>query len=353
MNNTLQNIISLVKSGFNNWESIGRIKVDKYDNLNLFNYTQECQYAAEWTPTEVICRGLVISDEGEVVARPFDKFFNWLEGGRRASGHIVSITEKIDGSLGILYRHNGKYKITTRGKLQSDQAKLATDLLYYGGYKLRTIPDNLTLMFEIIHPNDKHIVPYGNEEQLYLLAARDRFTGKYINTFPDLINIGEECQFPLPKFYSFNSIDDIIDAAHHLSPDHEGWVIEFSDKSRWKVKGDRYLEIVKIVSHLSTKHIIEAVRDGTYGDIIANIPDEYYPYVQETKRNVTTEINAIESKIEELYSLAPKNDRKTFAIWVNTTCPQISKFMFLRYDNKDYTSLLFDHMIKNYDDISN
>ena len=42
------------------------------------------------------------------MARPFDKFFNWGEGswrngGRTTTADISFVTEKYDGSLGILY----------------------------------------------------------------------------------------------------------------------------------------------------------------------------------------------------------------------------------------------------------
>ena len=47
---------------------------------------------------------------GRIVARPFDKFFYWMANGMRASGHIVTVTEKADGSLGILYRHKEQYR---------------------------------------------------------------------------------------------------------------------------------------------------------------------------------------------------------------------------------------------------
>ena len=54
--------------------------------------------------------------QGEIVARAFDKFFNYGERGINISpsGKIKNVYEKIDGNLGVLYRDNGKYKISTR-----------------------------------------------------------------------------------------------------------------------------------------------------------------------------------------------------------------------------------------------
>src|SRR5579885_3015802 len=101
---SLEQIQELVRQGFTDWKRFGDVNVRADGDLLIFNYSQLAQYAARWNFFEQISRGLIIhARTGEVVARAFDKFFNWLEGGRSSQGHIVSVTEKVDGSLGILY----------------------------------------------------------------------------------------------------------------------------------------------------------------------------------------------------------------------------------------------------------
>lgn len=49
--------------------------------LTIWNYTEKVQYEKLWDEVTLACRGLVTMDEtGEVVARPFKKFFNMEEG---------------------------------------------------------------------------------------------------------------------------------------------------------------------------------------------------------------------------------------------------------------------------------
>ena len=72
--------------------------------LRIFNYTAACQYSGEWNAATLLCRGLVVnSDSGQVLARPFAKFFNYGQPGAPALDPTAPVTvfDKLDGSLGI------------------------------------------------------------------------------------------------------------------------------------------------------------------------------------------------------------------------------------------------------------
>lgn len=43
--------------------------------LTVYNYTNSCQYTRAWTPVTTAARGLVVDDAGNVIARPWAKFF--------------------------------------------------------------------------------------------------------------------------------------------------------------------------------------------------------------------------------------------------------------------------------------
>jgi len=48
--------------------------------LTIWNYSQTTQYEGKWDEVTLMCRGLVTYNEtGEIVARPFKKFFNLEE----------------------------------------------------------------------------------------------------------------------------------------------------------------------------------------------------------------------------------------------------------------------------------
>ncbi len=85
------------------------INVQKHDTADLliWNYGQRCQFERYWTPETSMARGLITDSQGNIVARPFKKFFNLSE-------HIgedtklpplpledFEVTEKYDGITDI------------------------------------------------------------------------------------------------------------------------------------------------------------------------------------------------------------------------------------------------------------
>ena len=104
----------------------------QYPNLKILNYTQECQFKKKWTPLTKMCRGLVVDFDGmNVVARPFEKFFNLSEHtpSEIPVGLDYTVYEKMDGSLGILFNYKGEWIWCTRGSFTSDQCVWARTIL--------------------------------------------------------------------------------------------------------------------------------------------------------------------------------------------------------------------------------
>ena len=109
----------------------GYVRVQSHPDLPLriLNYTEKATYERVWNPVTLTCRGLIVNDSGKVVARPFRKFFNYGEPSAPAldlDAEVV-VTDKCDGSLGILYPlGDGRYGVATRGSFTSVQAQHAT-----------------------------------------------------------------------------------------------------------------------------------------------------------------------------------------------------------------------------------
>ena len=136
----------------------GLIYCKRYEDLTIYNYTPEVQFKKLWDEYTLVARGLILNNKGDIVARPWAKFFNLNEIPETEINSLdesiqLDITVKMDGSLGILYKHKGEWKIATRGSFDSDQAKKATKILnikYANSLsKLEEFTEN-TLLFEII-----------------------------------------------------------------------------------------------------------------------------------------------------------------------------------------------------------
>ena len=240
------------------WLQFGNVKASYFGHLVIFNYTLDAEKENRWNWFERVSRGLILNwHTGEIVARAFDKFFGYGQRGHYPAkdAHIVRILEKMDGSLGILYRIGfDRYRVATRGSLESDQALWATDYLN-ANFDLSVLPDDWTLLFEIIYPENRIVIDYSGFEGLVLLAIRNRITGEYL-PWPTVQNVAIEYGFELPKVYNFNNVADILANLDFLDGNHEGYVVEYSDGSRWKFKGDRYLELHRIVTNSTFKRVL-------------------------------------------------------------------------------------------------
>jgi len=337
---SVNDIVVLAKSGFSDWKHFGEVAVVNEEDLSLFNYTTKAQFDDRFNFFESVSRGLIINRiTGELVARPFDKFFNWGQGGRRACGHIVTITEKIDGSLGILYRRDGCYRIATRGSFHSEQADWATKQLQ--NYGLSALPNEFTLLFEIVYPENRVVVDYGDVSELFLLAIRNRFDGTYRQFYPDVYDIGEKFGFKLPSVFSFNNVTEIIERTGTLDATQEGFVVEFSDEQRFKFKGDKYLELHRLISGMSFKNTVKAFESGEIDYIHSQIPDEFLGLFDGWVDSIETTLRNIRISVNEVFLESPRGSKKEFALWVQSEHKDLSPYLFAMWDGRDITPLIY------------
>lgn len=351
---TVEDIATLLVNGESDWGQYGNILVRRggdNGNLRIFNYGKEAFTGKGYTQAEVLCRGLIIdANTGEIVARAFDKFFNYGERGINISpsGKIKNVYEKIDGNLGVLYRDNGKYKISTRGRMDTDTALWATEFLNKH-YDLTGLENELTLIFEIISPYSKVIVDYEGLEDLVLLAARNRYNGEYVD-ITKLMELADRYGFSLPDTYSLNSIDDIIAMSDGLDNNAEGYVVEYEDGSRWKVKGKEYRHLAHLVITLSFRNTVRAIQDDILERYISLVPERFMVFVRRWIQEIEDYKENTLKRIQEILATVPKDilaDNKKFALWVNEQKYKKNsieaKYIFYVKDGIDITpSLLKD-----------
>lgn len=328
---------------------------DPATGYTLYNYTSRAQYESLWTPETIACRGLIVDADYHIIALPFPKFFNWFEGGRRSRAPMLEVTEKLDGSLGILYRvrdarAGGAYRITTRGSMVSEQSQWATAHLN-AHYDLRALPDELTLLFEIVYPENRVVVDYGERESLVLVGARNRFDPAddrwYFDRdgLPGLYSIAQAFGFELPQFYNFNDVTAILEAAGELDASAEGWVMRFADGQRFKIKGDRYTELHRLITGLSYKRVLGAVQQGRYEDLLRELPEEFRPTVEAWHADIQAQVEAFLAQIEAAFAAAPQTSRKDFAHYANKHHRDLAGYLFAMLDGKDVRQLVLERAI--------
>jgi len=337
---TIQDICTLAQEGLTDWKQYGQVDVKRKGSLLLFNYSHAAQIEGKWNAFEIFSRGLIIdSYTGEIIARSFDKFFNWDEKDRTTNAALRSVTEKLDGVLGILYRDAHGYAIATRGAFESSQAQWAKNFLQRN-HCLKSLPDEWTLIFEIIAPGHRIVVDYCDTSALTLLAVRNRFTGEYL-PFQQVQEVAAQYHFPIPKVYFFESAAEILELARVIDGTQEGWVAEFTDGQRFKFKGDRYLELHKLTAGLSFKNTVSVVAANSVAVVRDTVPEEFLDEFDGWVEKIEMRVCQKKERVNQVFSNAPKNSRKRFATWVRENHPQLTTYLFARFDEKDIDEILY------------
>jgi RNA ligase len=131
----------------------GLIEVNKHPDLPLYiyNYSRKVQYEQLWDEVTLECRGLILDNEGNIVAKPFGKFFNFEEDPNIDwDCDYVWVQEKMDGSLGILFHYADEWHMATRGSFKSDQAERGMEILK-SKYDLKNFMKEVVYVVEIIY----------------------------------------------------------------------------------------------------------------------------------------------------------------------------------------------------------
>jgi len=314
--------------------------------LKILNYTQSAQFESLWNDVTRTCRGLIVDDEGFVVARPFSKFFNYGEHdeGTLPSGP-VHVTDKVDGSLGILYPTGAGYAIATRGSFTSEQAIHATGLYEERYAKIFDPKKTWTYLFEIIYPENRIVVDYNGLDDLVLLGAVDNMTG---NTVP-LSEVALTWPGPVVEELPYETLQEALRAPARTGK--EGSVVHFKDNDqRVKIKHEEYIRLHRIVTGVSERRIWEALSNGQDISLwLEAVPDEFYSFIIETRSRLLAEYSELDTEIQNRFKTLlvnlPNNwTRKEFASAVKCSDWPLSRALYNLLDGREYSQLIWMHL---------
>lgn len=297
--------------------------------LAIYNYTNKTQIFHVWNRVTSACRGLIVEEStGKVIARPWDKFFNYSEGDEK---HLVHgelsnyvLMDKMDGSLGILYFRNGEYRIATRGSFNSEQAIRATKMFREKYLDERSseewqhIMQDFTFMFEIIYPENQIVVNYEDREELVLLGAR--FINEQNHTsHPVASSTAAEIlgwHHSIANVYQPNDLKEFLE--ENPFDNSEGYVILTEDGYMGKIKHQEYVDLHKVVFEFSEKSAWSLLSQGNVVDISymnsirKNDVQRVIDLVASLYENASTACDAYYAEI--LNSLPADFERKEFAL---------------------------------------
>jgi len=336
------------------------ISIQRHPTLPLLihNYTPMCQFQKAWDDLSLQCRGLITDLEGNVVARPFRKFFNLSEHeGHQVSGHEgfrlpainwkqnFTALKKYDGSLGILYLDGDRLRLATRGSFTSDQAEEGTAILYEKGYATPQYGyclGEFTYLFEIIYPQNRVVVDYKGMRDLILLDMIYNKTGEGV---PYSIVESEAKRIGCPVAERLPATPELLQACS-IGPDNEeGYVVRFDDGMRVKIKFPEYVRLHRLVTGVSNKSIWESLSDGRgIEELLERVPDEFNNWVRKTVKELRGAFDEHLNKATAVYldtkSRLGTASRKEYALEFNQHRPYTS-VLFSLLDGKSPDSLLW------------
>jgi RNA ligase len=305
-----------------------------------------------WDDITLNCRGLVLDNEGNVIAKPFPKFFNYEEHKPEdIPNESFEVYEKMDGSLGIVFHYNDEWHIATRGSFQSDQAIKAKKILDTK-YNVSSLRKTRTYLFEIIYPENRIVVDYGNDEKLVLLAVIDTESGEEIPNGA-LYFMEEDGWDVVMKYKTWG--EDWETLKKEISKDNEGYVIRFSGGMRMKIKGTEYVRLHRILTNFSNKDIWELLKNGEpLEPFLERVPDEFDKWVKAVVMNLRYSFHSIDEragKYHDGFRYGKYNDKeveptkKEFAEYVKQFPVELAAVMFKMWDKKAYDYIIWN-MIK-------
>jgi hypothetical protein len=304
----------------------GYLNKQEQGDLVLYNYTDLCTYDKNWNKYTLESRGLILNKvTGDTVARPFPKFFNLGENQNvilsKMPNEPYSCYEKVDGSLGILYRDpaDNSWKIATRGSFQSEQAKIATGMFnnvpeyefasHAERWEAMPVYHEYTLLFEIIYPENRVnpgarlVCDYGSTRTLILLGGINKVSGKDLS-YETLEEISEMIKLPLVKKFDY-TIEEMIELKKTLPATEEGFVVKYDSGFRVKIKGDEYCKMQRILNSISPLFIWELMKETpTFylkDEYLLTIPEEILPEVKEMEAKLQLNAKMVMTSIRREY----------------------------------------------------
>lgn len=324
----------------------------QYPNLVTLKYDLESPMSTELVQQ---CRGLILDADNnwEIVARPWDKFFNYGEPlAAKIDWKTARVQEKLDGTCCLLYHYDGKWQVGTLG-LPDASGEVAHGTgwsfqqLFWWIWDILgcKVPgkqwEKWTFMFELCTQFNRVVVRHELARIVFISArALDG----------DEEMIGSE-EFPVHlykweavKEFPLQSLSDVQATFDKLDPlQMEGYVIVDANLNRIKVKHPGYVALHHMRGDgYGPRRILEVVRRGEAAEVVANFPEwkDDFDIMQHRLADLTAHLEAEYDKLKDIplqkaFALEALQTRLSSALFAVRSGKSPSIRSFLRDMNID------------------
>ena len=290
------------------------------------------------------CRGIIFDTEGNIMSRPFHKFFNVNERDE-TQAYVLDMTqphvimEKMDGSMIRPVRLNGMVRLATKMGV-TDIAVESESLLTPDQYDWldSVMSTGVTPIFEYIAPTNKIVIEYS-EPQLVLLAMRNNVSGNYFMPHSTPFDV-------VPQYGSVEGgLTEYIARAREMQG-REGDIIRFADGHMLKIKNDWYVRIHKTKDLIrSERNIADIIINEQLDDVLPLLDAADLATVRAYELRFDAAIENVLGRLDGLVTLARVlhgGVKKDVAIGFvpNLLNKEDAAFIFSALDGKDLRSLV-------------
>jgi T4 RnlA family RNA ligase len=266
------------------------------------------------------CRGIVLEkDSWEVVARPFDRFFNLGEcpnTTKNFNWKDFNVTEKVDGSLIIVYHYNEMWHANTSGSFglgecPNTNGETWRDLFWRAsGIDDRMLYPHYTYIFELCSLYNKVVITH-KKPKVYLLGMRVTENGDECN-----LNVvqewGETLRVDWVPDFNIHTEEQLhkFMKEKEQGPLWEGVVARDSNGIRFKAKDPRYVAWHRLKNNgnlIMAKNVVPIVLENEMSEVLLQFP-EYEEQITKVKTELDREYSNLCDVWEECKGLESQKD---------------------------------------------
>lgn len=353
------------------------LQINQHEYFVLIRYATLFEISEMWEDSNSPyreCRSVVIDlEKMELVSVPFKKFFNIgqvsetmedVVAEKIKNAKSVEVSDKLDGSMQHGSWYNNRIYLFGSQSLDPNNSwrlQMGYDMLTDNQKDMIKENPHLTFIFEMISPENPHVVQY-KEEGLYLIGVRDKRNGNQFSYYNLVDKFSNRYDVPMTTIES-KDFEELMEESKTIQAhEKEGWVINV-DGELIKIKGEDYVLMHRTLDKIAAPNvIIQSIADGTYDDVITKVPIAYRQKAEKLKNLVATYIINLNEEVMKYYQLAPKTDKRSFMIYVNDNVPQELKayvrnkylrnqFNYLKSQTGSYKNLKDLGLTKAYEEI--
>ena len=307
------------------------------------------------------CRGLIFDKAGQLISRPYHKFFNVNERdetqiNRIDLGQPHVILEKLDGSMVRPVPVGDAYRLGTKMGVTDVSMQAEVWLAGHANYDqfIRScISSGCTPIFEWCSRKQRIVVDYP-VDRLVLTAVRNNLHGNYVGMH-GLRGLAEAWDLDLVQEYpgTASGMEHLLAETQDLQG-QEGWIIRFDDGHMLKLKGKEYVTIHKAKDQILRENgVIEMLLDEKLDDVKAFLPEDDRHNLERFEREFWRGVLNTEMSWQEAYRQVRGEfgyDRKKFALTQAADLEQnLRGVIFRAWDNPDvdFRAAVIDAVRKN------